>query len=93
MLPNTINPLAREDEHAELPPLTEYQQGQLLHIHLAGEFKYTTDAGTKVPIGTWRRMLCALIDGGYIVLQGGPKLTPAGRQWLDAHHLEIKTLS
>jgi hypothetical protein len=92
MQPNTTRPLAREPEQPA-QVLTDFQQGQLLHIHLAGDFKYKTDKCTKVPVYLWRSMLCALIDGGYIVLQGGPKLTPAGRAWLDAHHLEIKTLA
>jgi hypothetical protein len=91
MQPNTISPLSPETEN--YAPLTEYQQGQLLHIHLEGDFKYTTDAGIKVAPTAWRRMLCALIDGGYIVLRGGPQLTAHGRAWLDMHHLEIKTLA
>jgi hypothetical protein len=91
MHPNTISPLSPETEN--YAPLTDFQAGQLLHIHLSGDFKYKTDAGTKVSPAAWRKMLCALIDGEYIVLRGGPRLTAHGRAWLDAHHLEIKTLA
>ena len=90
--PNTIAPLAREDEQPA-KPLTTFQQGQLLHVHLEGDFKYTTDQGTRVPLRIWQRMLAALLDGGYIVLKNGPKLTEKGRAWLDAHHMEIEPLS
>lgn len=92
MRPNTQYPLALDAEQPA-KPLTTFQQGQLLHVHLVGDFKYTTDAGTRVPNRIWTRMLCALIDGGYIVLRNGPKLTPAGRAWLDANHLSIEKLS
>lgn len=51
MHPNTIAPLAREDEHPA-QELTDFQQGQLLHIHLEGNFKFVTDAGTRVPLRT-----------------------------------------
>jgi hypothetical protein len=90
--PNTLRPLALEDEQPE-KPLTTFQQGQLLYVHFEGDFKYQTDKGTRVPNRIWQRMLCALIDGGYIELRGGPKLTPKGRAYVDANHLTIEPLS
>ena len=74
--------------------LTEYQAGQLLHIHFYGDFKYRLNSGTRVPSAQWRKMIDTLTSAGYIkTVRSGITITPAGRAYLDAHHLEIKTLN
>jgi hypothetical protein len=71
--------------------LTDYQAGQLLHLHFTGELKYKTDAGTRVPSAQWRKMIDALLIGGYV--NTNMKITPAGAAWLEANHLSIAALS
>lgn len=75
------------------PKLTEYQAGQLLHLHLAGDFKYKTDARTRVPRAQWRKMLDTLHGQGLISYEPRLHITPEGRAYLDQHHLEIPSLS
>lgn len=72
--------------------LTDYQSGQLLHIYFNSEFKYRTDAGTRVPSAQWRKMISALVDGGYVECNNGARVTAKGREYLDKNHLTIKTL-
>jgi hypothetical protein len=71
--------------------LTDYQAGQLLHIHFTGELKYRTDSGTRVPSAQWRKMVDALLKSGYI--NDRMKITDTGRAYLNDNHLTIKTLS
>ncbi len=71
--------------------LTDYQQGQLLHIHFTGELKYRSDNGTRVPSAQWRKMIDALLKGGYV--NENMKITEAGNAFLNANHLTIKTLN
>ena len=71
--------------------LTAYQQGQLLHIHFTGELKYRTNAGTRVPSAQWRKMIDALLSGGYV--DNNMKITAIGREFLDANHLDIQILN
>jgi hypothetical protein len=74
--------------------LTDYQSGQLLHVHFTGEFKYRTNSGTRVPSGQWRKMIDVLCKGGYVAANhGGWYPTDKGREYLDANHLNIKPLS
>lgn len=62
-------------------PLTPYQQQQLLHLHLEGQFQYRTPEGTKVPRPVWRRMIDALAGNGFI--DEHARITQAGREYLD----------
>jgi hypothetical protein len=78
---------ARESSGA----LTEYQAGQLLHIHFTGELKYRTDAGTRVPSAQWRKMVDTLVKGGYV--NTDMRITDRGRAYLNANHLNIKALN
>lgn len=71
--------------------LTDYQAGQLLHIHFHGQFKYRTDSGARVGRAQWVKMIDTLIAGGYI--DRDVRLTAAGREYLDANHLNIKPLN
>jgi hypothetical protein len=71
--------------------LTDYQQGQLLHIHFTGELKYRTDTGTRVPSAQWRKMIDALTESGYV--DGSLKITNLGRAYLNDNHLSIKVLN
>jgi ribosomal protein S19E (S16A) len=74
--------------------LTDYQAGQLLYIHFEGEFKYRTDSGTRVPSAQWRKMIDVLCKGGYVAAnRNGFYLTPKGREYIDANHMNIKPLS
>ncbi len=73
--------------------LTDYQAGQLLHIHFTGDFKYKSNTGTRVAAGQWQRMINALLDGGYIEYTKSLKITSKGHEFLDANHLTIKTLN
>ena len=72
--------------------LTDYQAGQLLHIHFAGDFKYKSDNGTRVAPTQWRKMIDTLLAQGYIEYGRGVKLTAKGREYVDANHLTIATL-
>lgn len=74
-----------------MKPLTDYQQGQLLHMHFTGDLKYRSDTGTRVPAAQWRTMIDALITAGYI--DDRMQITPAGETFLDANHLTIKPLN
>lgn len=73
--------------------LTEYQAGQLLFVHFAGEFKYKTDAGTRVPSAQWRKMIDTLVNGGFVEYNQGARVTVKGREYLDNNHLTIKALN
>jgi hypothetical protein len=73
--------------------LTDYQQGQLLHVHFSGDFKYRTNSGTKVGRSQWVKMINALVDGGYVDMGRGTRLTVKGREFVDANHLNIKALN
>ena len=71
--------------------LTDYQQGQLLHVHFTDELKYRSDNGTRVPSAQWRKMIGALLKSGYI--NEHMKITTAGKAFLNDNHLTIKTLN
>lgn len=67
--------------------LTDFQKAQLLTLHMTGSFAYKTSSGTKVPRPAWRKMISALLVSGAI--DDGCRVTPAGRAWLDANHMNI----
>jgi hypothetical protein len=73
--------------------LTDYQQGQLLHIHFCGDFKYKSDAGMRVGRAQWSKMISALVDGEYVEMGRGTRLTAKGREYINANHLNIKALN
>jgi predicted methyltransferase len=73
--------------------LTDYQQGQLLHIHFCGDFKYKSDAGTRVGRAQWSKMISVLVNGGYVEMNKGTRLTAKGRAFVDTNHLNIKALN
>ena len=71
--------------------LTDYQAGQLLHVHFHGEFKYRSSNGTRVPAAQWRKMIDTLLKAEYI--DEHVRITWQGREYLDANHLSIKPLN
>lgn len=67
--------------------LTEYQQAQLLHLHLTGDLRIRNKAGNKVARSAWVKMIDALLNGGYI--DRNMKVTPMAKAYLDDNHLSI----
>lgn len=67
--------------------LTQYQQAQLLHLHLYGDLKIRNAKGNKVSRSAWIKMIDALLNGGYIDRQ--MKVTPKAKAFLDDNHLTI----
>jgi hypothetical protein len=61
---------------------TRYQERQLLHIHLEGDFQYKTENGTRVPRKAWIGMVDALTNSGYIEIRNGVRVTPKGMEYL-----------
>ena len=68
--------------------LTKFQQAQLLHKHLTGDFKHRNASGNKVSRKAWTTMLDALIDNGLI--DGfTASVTGKGSEFCNQHHTAI----
>ena len=68
--------------------MTDFQNAQLLHLHLSGDFRYRNNQGNKAPRAAWRKMLDALLDRGFINVRC--QVTPQGKAYLDANHANIR---
>lgn len=68
--------------------MTQYQQAQLLHKHLTGDFVFFNKKGNKVPRQAFVLMLNTLVKNGYID-QTTAQVTDKGRKYCDQQHSNI----
>ena len=67
----------------DMDKLTEYQQAQLLHKHLTGDFKFFNAKQNKVSRQAWTKMLDALINADFIDTKS-VGITPSGKVYCNA---------
>lgn len=68
--------------------MTAYQQAQLLHKHLTGDFVFFNKKGNKIPRQAFVLMLDTLVKNGYID-QKTAQVTAKGREYCDQQHTKI----
>jgi len=68
--------------------LTKFQQAQLLHKHISGDFKFRNAKGNKVARSAWTKMIDTLVNTGLI--DGfNATVTQKGREFCNDNHALI----